>query len=117
VELNAPPPPPPRLVILEKTDESPFVPCTPPLAAPAPPPPTVTVIGVPEATAKPVSVLYPPAPPPPKLPPPPPPATTKYSTVDVTGTKDIEPLVVQVYILYPPAVVIVGEPVVLVAAA
>jgi hypothetical protein len=48
----------------------------------APPAPTVTVIGVPEETAKLLAVLYPPAPPPPPTvsPPPPPPATTKYST-------------------------------------
>jgi hypothetical protein len=85
----------------------------------APPEPTVTVIAEPVATAYPAAVNNPPAPPPPPFPPPPP-ATTKYSTVEggaAAGTKDIVPLVVQVYILYPPATVIVGLPVVLVGSA
>jgi hypothetical protein len=94
-----------------------------------PPAPTVTVIAEPDATANPEAVSNPPAPPPPAFqpsfiepPPPPPPATTRYSTDDVVGRTGADPNksdpeLVQVYILYPPEVMIVGLPVVLVAAA
>jgi hypothetical protein len=69
-------------VIVPNTLLSPLTPEDVEVPAVMPPPaPTVTVIGVPDATANPVSVLYPPPPPPPSQPPPPPPATTKYSTV------------------------------------
>ena len=92
-------------------------------ATPAPPAPTVIVSTVPEVRLIADPFNKPPAPPPPaaSLPPPevpPPPATTSYSTVDVTGSNQvIEPLVVHLYTLYPPATVTIGEPVVALAAA
>jgi hypothetical protein len=76
------PPPPPPVEVIELNTELEPLPPTP--ALPVPPAPTVTVNGVPEATAKPVAVLNPPAPPPPELPPPPP-ATTRYSTAVATA--------------------------------
>jgi hypothetical protein len=106
-------------VIEPNTESKPFVPALERFALPAPPEPTVTVIVVPEETAYPVAVLKPPAPPPPpiQVPPPPPPATTKYSTVGVTKRAKLnDPELVQIYVLYPPEVIIVGLPVVLVAA-
>ena len=78
-----------------------------------PPPPTVTVNGVPEATAKPVAVLYPPAPPPPLLPPayppppPPPPATTRYSTAVTVGITGVTELLAELAALVPIALVAV----------
>lgn len=75
------PPPPPFAVIVDNTEETPFVPATP-TPAPAPPVPTVTPMEPdgtvkftprPHVAAPPVMQYAPAPPPPPPLPPPPPP--------------------------------------------
>jgi len=74
-------------IIFELVPAAPIPAGPEPVRPPAPPPPTNIVKLKPEDTET-FEYKYPPAPPPPPVqpPPPPPPATTKYSTVDVTGS-------------------------------
>src|SRR6266496_5148423 len=99
--------------MVENTESPPLLPTAIPIP-PAPPEPTVTAYDV-AATAKPLSVIIPPAPPPPPAPsptpdpapPPPPPTTSTFAVLAPALEQSNVPDVVIEWMVYPPLCVIV----------